>query len=82
MPVQRFRHPDDARRALWTSIDDPGLPRRLRQLWRFAARLAGSRPAPGVRRFRTIEEANADREQYIATRVRTLIAARAARGSG
>jgi hypothetical protein len=81
MPVQRFRHLDDARRALWTSADDVSLPGRLRQLWRFSARLVGSSPRPGVRRYRTIEEANADREQHIAARIRALIAARAARGS-
>ncbi len=85
MPVQRFRHLDDARRALWTSADDVSLPGRLRQLWRFSARLVGSSPARGpargVRRFRTIEEANAERERQVAARVRALLAARAARGS-
>jgi hypothetical protein len=79
MPVQQFRHLDDARRALWTSATDVRLPERLRQLWRFSARLVGSSPPRGVRRFRTIEEANADRERLIAARVRALIAARAAR---
>ena len=81
MPVQRFRHPDEARRALWASADDVSLPARLRQLWRFSARLVGTRSSPGVRRFRTIEEANADRERQVSARVRALIAARAARGS-
>ena len=81
MPVQRFRHLDDARRALWTSADDASLPGRLRQLWCFSARLVGSSPPRGVRRFRTIEEANAERERRVAARVRALIAARATQGS-
>jgi hypothetical protein len=70
VPVQRFRDLDDARRALWTTADDPRLLDRLRHLWRFTARLVRSRPSPGLRRFRTIEEANADRERSVATRIR------------
>jgi hypothetical protein len=79
MPVERFRHLDDARRALWTSVDDARLADRLRQLWRFSARLTGSSCPPGVHRFRTIEEANAARERQVTARVNTLRAARAAR---
>jgi len=81
VPVQRFRHLDDARRALWTGPDDPRLSHRLRQLWRFAARLAPPSLPRGVRRFRTIEEANADREHHVTARVRALATARAARGT-
>lgn len=81
MPVQRFRTLDDARRALWTGPDDAKLSHRLRELWRFSARLAPPSFPRGVRRFRTIEEANADREQHVTARVRALAAARAGRGT-
>lgn len=76
MPVQRFRGLEDAWRALWMSAEDPALSHRLRRLWSFSARLVPSTFPRGVRRFRTIEEANADREQHITARVRTLAAVR------
>jgi len=60
--VHRFRDLDEARRALWTTSDDPRLATRIRRLWQFTARLARPSPSPGVRRFRTIEEANAERQ--------------------
>jgi hypothetical protein len=76
MPIERFRHLDDARRALWTRADDMHPAERLRRLWRFSARLATSALPRGVRRFRSIEEANADRDRHVTARVRALAAAR------
>jgi hypothetical protein len=72
MPVYRFRDFEDARRALWISADDPSLARRIRRLWQFSARLCDRRIPRGVRRFRTIEEANADRERWLERRIRRL----------
>lgn len=81
MPVYRFHDFDAARRALWCAPDDPLLADRIRQLWRFTARLVVSDTVPrGVRRFRTIEEANAERDRRITDRVQALLAARAAGG--
>jgi hypothetical protein len=79
-PVHRFHDLDDARRALWVAGDDPALANRIRRLWRFSARLVRASAARGVRRFRTIEEANAERERRIHDRVQALLAERA--GSG
>lgn len=62
MPVYRYRSFDDARRALWTRSDAPDLADRIRRLWAFSARLYPRRYTPGVRKFRTIEDANRDRE--------------------
>ena len=62
MPIQRFRTFEEAERALWTDSKDPALPRRLRMLWAFTARLARRRYAPGLYRFRSIEDANHHRE--------------------
>jgi hypothetical protein len=63
VPVQRFRNLEDAARALWTRPGDETLGRRIRSLWELSARLAPPRDVPrGVRRFRSIEEANRDRD--------------------
>jgi hypothetical protein len=64
MAIHRFHDPEDARRALWTSSDDPGLPGRMRRLWSFALRLSRPVPPRGVRRYRSIEEAQADRASW------------------
>ncbi len=70
MPVQKFRTLDEARRALWMRSDDPRLPDRARRLMAFSRRLAIVHAPPGVRRFRTMEEANAERKTW---RVETLM---------
>ena len=61
MPVWKFRNSEEARRALWTESSDPDLPERLRRLFAFVKRLSRSRAPRGVRRFNSVEEANADR---------------------
>ncbi len=78
MPVQRFRDLDEARRALWSGRDDVTLASRIRRLWAFSARLALPVIPRGVRRFRSIEEANAERDHRVAERVRALLADRTA----
>jgi hypothetical protein len=64
MPVQKFRTLDEARRALWMRSDDPRLPDRARRLMAFSRRLAIVHAPPGVRKFRTMEEANAERKAW------------------
>lgn len=76
MPVQRFRDLDEARRALWVAPDDPTLPGRIRRLWHFSARLTKPCVPRGVLRFRTIEEANAERERRVKARIDGLLAER------
>jgi len=76
MPLQRFRDHEEARRALRARPGDPDLFTRIRRLWTFAARLAPGAAPRGLRRFRTIEEANLEREEWTARRVRALRAAR------
>lgn len=72
MPVQRFRSLDEARRALWTARDDPGHLRRLQAVCRLAALPVTIPPPRGVRKFRTIGEANAEREAWVDHRVHVL----------
>jgi len=76
MPIQRFRDFEEAHRALWIERGDPRLVPRIRALWAFVSRLAPGSAPRGVRRFRTLEEANADRESWIELRARTLRASR------
>ena len=80
MPLQRFQSLDDARRALWIDPHDPALSARIRSVWRFSARLVERRIPRGVRRFRRIEDANAERERWVADRVNALMAERQTRG--
>ena len=76
MPIQRFRSHEAARSALWLEPDDPRLIEKIQRVWRLAHQLApGPRPR-GVFRFRTIEEANEHREQWIDERVERLRASR------
>ena len=72
MPVRRFRDLEEARRALWTTSGDPELPARLRRLWSLAARLTPLGSPRGVRKFRRIEDANRERDEWVARRVRAL----------
>ena len=77
MGWQRFRDFEQAREALWIPPGDPRLVQRIQSLWEFSSRLLGGRSGPrGLRRFRTIEEANEDREQWVAERARALRAER------
>ena len=76
MPVQRFRTFDDARRDLWLPPGDPKLLARIRSLWEFSARLAPCAMPQGVRKFRSLEEANQDRDRWTQQRIDTLRAAR------
>lgn len=79
MPLERFRSLDDARKALWMHRDDPRLHRRIAKLWEFSSRLTGELPvARGVTRFRTMEEANAHRQEWDRIRTKELQRRRAA----
>jgi hypothetical protein len=81
MPVYRFRGFDEARRALWTSRDDPQLLLRLQRMWKLSARLFPGGMPRGVRKFRDIAEANRDREAWVKQRVLALRATRHRGGS-
>jgi hypothetical protein len=73
MPVQKFRTWDDARRALWCDPDDPTHLRRMAQLLRFSARLHPRSYPPGVYKYRSLEDAQRDRdawEREVARRLR------------
>lgn len=65
MPVQRFLTHEAARTALWSDARDPRLPARLRAWWKTCARINHTVSPRGVRRFATIEDANAERALWV-----------------
>lgn len=81
MPVHKYRSVEEMPDvALLHDAGDPAIPPRIRYLWRLAEALlapVGTCIPRGVHKFRTIEEANAHREQYESIRVDRLRAARA-----
>jgi hypothetical protein len=72
MTLQRFRDFEEARRALWIEPGDPRLAARIRSLWAFASRLTPGAAPRGLRRFRSIEDANLEREAWVVRRARAL----------
>lgn len=60
MPVRRYRSVEEMPPP-WRSADDPGNLRVVAEMLALYRRLDRSERRPGVRRFRTLEEANADR---------------------
>ena len=76
MTLKRFRDQEEARRALWIERGDPDLVPRIRRLWAFAERLAPGAAPRGLRKFRTFEEAEQERADWVARRARALRAAR------
>lgn len=76
MSIQKFHDFDEARRALWARAGQPDLVVRIKRLWAFSTRLTPRQIPRGVRKFRSIEEANQARDQWVERRVRTLRAKR------
>ena len=72
MPVQRFRDLDTARRALWVSPSDPSLPDQIAALWQASVEMAQYTPVRGVQKFRSTDEAWADRRARTITRMRDI----------
>lgn len=81
MPVKKYRRVEDMPdAALKYDAGDPRIPHALRHLWRLSEALlypVGTCIPRGVRKYRSIEEANADREAWEQERVDRLRAARA-----
>jgi hypothetical protein len=72
VPVQKFADPNEARRALWVPSGASDLAARIRALWAFSRRLAPSTCPCGLKKFESIDEANADREARILRRTQDL----------
>lgn len=73
MPVTKYRDLDAAARDLWRDPADPSLLRRAASLLGLAHALAAPLLMPrGVTRYRSLDEANADRLRWERERVRRL----------
>jgi hypothetical protein len=69
MPVQKFRSFDDATRALVTEpAGSDTIAARVASLWAFSAALTPPLGFRGVRKYRSIEEANADHARMVVAR--------------
>lgn len=65
MAVRKFRTLDEARDALWLDRDDPHLMRKLAWVLGLGERLGTvKRPRPGVRKYRSLEDAQRDRDGW------------------
>lgn len=80
MPVHKYRRVEDMPDvALAHDAGDPAIPRKIRYLWALSEALlspVGTCIPRGVRKYRSIEEANADRDRWEQERVDRLRAAR------
>ena len=65
MPVYKFRSFEEAREALWVDEVDDACLKRIADLWAMSEALSPKRYKPGVYRYRSIEEAQADLENLI-----------------
>jgi len=57
---------------LWLPCDDPNIARRIATLWAEWSALVPSRTPRGVRKYRTLDEAEADREAWEDARIRWI----------
>ena len=79
MPVQKFRTIEEWQRAKqeqWLDCDDPRLAQRIRDHWARWTRLVPLGVPRGVRKYRSAEEAEAEREQWESARIARIRAER------
>ena len=62
MPVTKYRTTDDARKDLWSDPKNPKHWKEIAALWRLSSWLYPQKIVPGVRKDRTIEDAQQGRE--------------------
>ena len=62
MPVYKYKTFEQAERALWNLHPDAAYYKIVAELWNFANKLRPMRYPRGIFKFRTMEEANKQRE--------------------
>jgi len=70
MPVHRFRSAAEMEETVWLDRDDPRLWPTIASVWNLSARLCPVHFPPGLRKHRSIQEANQLNEEWEATNVR------------
>jgi len=80
MPVRKYRSLEDMNREnRWLPTGDSSILQKIRYLWRFSELLlrpVGTCIPRGIRKYRSIEEANADRDRWEKERVDRLVVER------
>jgi hypothetical protein len=69
MPIRRFRSVAEMENTVWLDRDDPRLWPTIVSVWDLSARLCPVRFPPGLRKHRSIEEANRQSEEWEAANV-------------
>ena len=64
MPVRKFRDVSEMEDTLWYERGDASLFRAIAGVWDFASRTCPLQFPRGVHKYRSIEEADADRERW------------------
>ena len=64
MPIRKFRDVSEMEDTLWYSRGDPALPPAIARVWDFAARVCPLQFPRGVHKYRSVEEADAERERW------------------
>jgi hypothetical protein len=78
MPIRKFRTIEEMNAAdseLWSSKPDAAYYQRVRKLWETSARLNPRTLPKGVFKFRSLEEAQAQRDRLLAEHIRKTRAA-------
>jgi len=80
MPVRKYRSLEDMNREnRWLPTGDSSILQKIRYLWRFSELLlrpVGTCIPRGIRKYRSIEEANADRDRRDKERVDRFVVER------
>lgn len=73
MPIRKYRTIEEMNaERRWLATGDPAIPRKIRFLWELSERLVapvGLCIPRGVRKYHSVEEAEADRQRWEQTRV-------------
>jgi len=64
MPVYKYKTFEEAERALWNFHPDETYFNKVAELWSFANKLSPITYPKGIFKYRTIEEANKEREKW------------------
>jgi len=64
MPVYKFKTFEEAERALWNFYPDEAYYEHLKELWDFADRLNPIEYPKGIFKFKSLKEANEQREKW------------------
>lgn len=76
MPVYKYKTFEEAERAFWNYNPDEAYFKRVAELWAFANQLSSIAYPRGIFKYRSIEEANKQREDWELNFARELISKR------